>query len=88
MSTLKNLITHGDTAKLKRLLSCSHAFVTQEAVSVGLPDFPLDNLTSIVTVMVNSFHSEFSPSIFEILFYTLSVIVGQVPIPVGVRCIL
>lgn len=51
LSTLKNLVTHGDTAKLKQLLSCSHAFVTQEAASLGLPDFPLDNLASIVTVM-------------------------------------
>lgn len=77
MSTLKNLITHDDIAKLKQLLSCSHAFVTQEAVSLGLPDFPLDNLTSVVTVMVKgSFHSKFFSFILNFVLFSLSVIVG------------
>lgn len=51
LNTLKNLVTHTDTVKLKQLLSCSHAFVTQEAVSLGLPDFPLDNLTSVAIIL-------------------------------------
>ncbi|XP_012146606.2 von Willebrand factor A domain-containing protein c12.2 isoform X1 [Megachile rotundata] len=51
LKTLTNLVTHTDTAKLKQLLSCAHAFVTQEAISLGLPDFPLDNLSSAAIIM-------------------------------------
>ncbi|CAK9810181.1 von Willebrand factor A domain-containing protein 8 [Anthophora quadrimaculata] len=51
LDMLKQLVTHTDTAKLKQLLSCAHAFVTREAMSLGLPDFPLDNLSSVAIIM-------------------------------------
>ncbi|CAL7944841.1 unnamed protein product [Xylocopa violacea] len=51
LDTLKTLLTHTDTTKLKQLLSCAHAFVTEEAVFLGLPDFPLDNLPYVAVIM-------------------------------------
>jgi len=49
---LRNLAPNVDTGKLSQLLSCAHALVTQEAVTIGLPDFPLDNLSSAALIMV------------------------------------
>ena len=51
LNTLTSLVRHTDTAKLRQLLSCAHAFVTQEAISLGLPDFPLDTLSSAAIIM-------------------------------------
>ncbi|XP_076766995.1 von Willebrand factor A domain-containing protein c12.2 [Xylocopa sonorina] len=51
LDSLKSLLTHTDTTKLKQLLSCAHAFVTEEAVFLGLPDFPLDNLPYVAAIM-------------------------------------
>ncbi|KOC69518.1 Uncharacterized protein KIAA0564 [Habropoda laboriosa] len=51
LDTLKQLVTRTDSAKLKQLLSCAHAFVTPEAASLGLPDFPLDNLFAAAIIM-------------------------------------
>ncbi|XP_053996012.1 von Willebrand factor A domain-containing protein 8 isoform X1 [Hylaeus anthracinus] len=51
LETLRNLVPDVDKGKLSQLLSCAHALVTQEAMSLGLPDFPLDNLTSAAIIM-------------------------------------
>ncbi|XP_077256082.1 von Willebrand factor A domain-containing protein c12.2 isoform X4 [Temnothorax americanus] len=48
---LRNLTPNVDAGKLSQLLSCAHALVTQEAVTIGLPDFPLDNLPSAALIM-------------------------------------
>ncbi|XP_015436768.1 PREDICTED: von Willebrand factor A domain-containing protein 8 [Dufourea novaeangliae] len=48
---LKKLVPNVDSGRLSQLLSCAHALVTKEAVSLGLPDFPLDNLTSAAIIM-------------------------------------
>lgn len=53
MENLKKLVPNVNPAKLAQLLSCAYALVTQEAVSLGLPDFPLDNLFSAAIIMVN-----------------------------------
>jgi len=49
---LRNLAPNVDAGKLSQLLSCAHALVTQEAVNIGLPDFPLDNLSSAALIVV------------------------------------
>lgn len=49
---LRNLTPNVDAGKLSQLLSSAHALVTQEAVAIGLPDFPLDNLSSAALIMV------------------------------------
>ncbi|XP_011863838.1 PREDICTED: von Willebrand factor A domain-containing protein 8 [Vollenhovia emeryi] len=51
---LRNLTPNVDAGKLSQLLSCAHALVTQEAVTIGLPDFPLDNLSSAALIMDKS----------------------------------
>ncbi|XP_011166750.2 von Willebrand factor A domain-containing protein 8 isoform X1 [Solenopsis invicta] len=51
---LRNLAPNVDAGKLSQLLSCAHALVTQEAVTIGLPDFPLDNLSSAALIMDKS----------------------------------
>lgn len=53
MQTSRKLAPNVDSGKLSQLLSCAHALVTQEAISLGLPDFPLDNLFSAAIIMVN-----------------------------------
>lgn len=49
---LKNLAPTVDVGKLSQLLSCAHALITQEAFAIGLPDFPLDNLSSAALILV------------------------------------
>ncbi|XP_012062470.1 PREDICTED: von Willebrand factor A domain-containing protein 8 [Atta cephalotes] len=51
---LRNLAPNVDAGKLSQLLSCAHALVTPEAVTIGLPDFPLDNLSSAACIMDNN----------------------------------
>ncbi|XP_043278620.1 von Willebrand factor A domain-containing protein 8 isoform X2 [Venturia canescens] len=46
LESLKNLAPSVDSAKLSQLLSCCHALVSPEAVDLGLPDFPLENLSN------------------------------------------
>ncbi|KAG5321336.1 VWA8 protein, partial [Acromyrmex heyeri] len=48
---LRNLAPNVDAGKFSQLLSCAHALVTPEAVTIGLPDFPLDNLSSAAFIM-------------------------------------
>jgi len=49
---LKTLAPNVDGAVLSQLLSCCHALVTEEAASLGLLDFPLDNLPVAATILV------------------------------------
>ncbi|XP_076231251.1 von Willebrand factor A domain-containing protein c12.2 [Calliopsis andreniformis] len=51
LENLKKLAPNVDPGKLAQLVSCAHALITQEAVSLGLPDFPLDNLPSAAIIM-------------------------------------
>lgn len=44
--------------KLSSLISCSYALVSEEAHSLGLPDFPLDNLTFAAEILVSSGEEE------------------------------
>ncbi|OXU18814.1 hypothetical protein TSAR_009759 [Trichomalopsis sarcophagae] len=53
LAALKTLAPHVDGATLSQLLSCCHALITEEAVSLGLPDFPLDNLSSAAIILEN-----------------------------------
>jgi len=90
LDVLRKLAPNVDVAKLSQLLSCAHALVTQEAVSVGLPDFPLDSLSSAALILVNSqlsdrYHGDSfvgSPTLI------LHVCVGQKSRLVGVRHLL
>lgn len=50
---LRNLAPNVDAGKLSQLLSCAHALITQEAITIGLPDFPLDSLSSAALILVN-----------------------------------
>ncbi|RLU26772.1 hypothetical protein DMN91_000569 [Ooceraea biroi] len=51
---LRNLAPNADAGKLSQLLSCAHALVTQEAFTIGLPDFPLDSLSSAALILDKS----------------------------------
>ncbi|XP_049790817.1 von Willebrand factor A domain-containing protein 8 [Schistocerca nitens] len=41
---LRSLTSNVDPAQISQLLSCCHALLSQESASLGLPDFPADNL--------------------------------------------
>nr|XP_031838808.1 von Willebrand factor A domain-containing protein 8 isoform X2 [Nomia melanderi] len=75
LETLKNLVPNVDSGKLSQLLSCAHALVTEEAVSLGLPDFPLDNLTSAAIIMDKCSYL----SVFDIFyrFYPYKLFLGK-----------
>lgn len=51
--SLRNLAPNVDAGKLSQLLSCAHALITQEAIAIGLPDFPLDSLSAAALILVN-----------------------------------
>lgn len=40
-----------DSHHLAQLLSCASTLITPESASVGLPDFPLDNLPKVVSIL-------------------------------------
>lgn len=44
LAALKTVAPNVDPAKLSQLLSCSYALVSDEALGLGLPDFPVDNI--------------------------------------------
>ncbi|XP_046413785.1 von Willebrand factor A domain-containing protein 8 [Neodiprion fabricii] len=54
LESLKAIAPDVDSAILSQLLSCCHALVTDDAVNLGLPDFPLDNLSAVAKIL-NSF---------------------------------
>lgn len=88
---LKKLAPNVDAGKLSQLLSCAHALVSQEAVTIGLPDFPLDSLSSaaliLVNIVVSGNRSRTSPSWVLALIWRM-LYAGQKPRLVGVRRIL
>ncbi|XP_072747214.1 von Willebrand factor A domain-containing protein 8 [Anoplolepis gracilipes] len=51
---LKNFAPNVDAGKLSQLLSCAHTLITQEAITIGLPDFPLDSLSSAALILDKS----------------------------------
>ncbi|XP_044016608.1 von Willebrand factor A domain-containing protein 8 isoform X2 [Aphidius gifuensis] len=55
---------NADLGKISQLLSCCHALVSKEAVDLGLPDFPLDNLMSAAFI----FEKCPSISVFDIFY--------------------
>ncbi|XP_076618440.1 von Willebrand factor A domain-containing protein c12.2 isoform X2 [Colletes latitarsis] len=75
METLRNLVPNVDAGKLSQLLSCAHALVTQEAISLGLPDFPLDNLTSAAIIMDKCPHLPVSDIFYR--FYPYKLFLGK-----------
>lgn len=50
---MKKLTPNVDPGKLSQFLSCCHALATEEAQNLGLPDFPLDNVTSAAFILVS-----------------------------------
>ena len=40
-----------DSHQLAQVLSCASTMITPESASVGLPDFPLDNLTKAAALL-------------------------------------
>lgn len=40
--------------KLEKILSCAFAMVSKESASLGLPDFPLDNLPLGASILVRN----------------------------------
>ncbi|XP_076294765.1 von Willebrand factor A domain-containing protein c12.2 isoform X2 [Lasioglossum baleicum] len=75
LETLKSSLPNIDPGKLSQLLSCAHALVTEEAKSLGLPDFPLDNLTSAAIIMDKCPHLP----VFDIFyrFYPYKLFLGK-----------
>ncbi|XP_024941330.1 von Willebrand factor A domain-containing protein 8 isoform X2 [Cephus cinctus] len=51
LEMLKRIAPNVDVAKLSQLLSSCHALTTHEAITLGLPDFPLDNLQSAALIL-------------------------------------
>lgn len=53
---MKEIVSNNvDPERLLKLLSCAHALVTQEAMSLNLPDFPLDNLPLAAKILVHMY---------------------------------
>lgn len=40
-----------DTRIIANILSCATTLVTQDSANIGIPDFPLDNLTSAMSIL-------------------------------------
>ena len=40
-----------DSHRLAQMLSCASTLITQESASIGLPDFPLDNLSKAAALL-------------------------------------
>nr|KAF7423742.1 hypothetical protein H0235_009025 [Vespula pensylvanica] len=54
INMMKEIVSNNvDPERLLKLLSCAHALVTQEAMSLNLPDFPLDNLPLAAKILDN-----------------------------------
>lgn len=45
-----------DVGKVEQLLSSGYALLSEESKSIGLPDFPLDNLQYAAKILVGSFY--------------------------------
>ncbi|KAG7197989.1 hypothetical protein KM043_016215 [Ampulex compressa] len=75
LETLKSLAPNVDSGRLSQLLSCAHALMMQEAVSLGLPDFPLDNLKSAALILDKCPHLP----VFDIFcrFYPYNLFLGK-----------
>ena len=75
LQSSRKLAPNVDSGKLSQLLSCAHALVTQEAISLGLPDFPLDNLFSAALIMDKCPHLP----VFDIFyrFYPYKLFLGK-----------
>ncbi|KAK6644124.1 hypothetical protein RUM43_000391 [Polyplax serrata] len=51
MSILKEIAPNADFGKINQLLSCGHALISEESVSLGLPDFPVDNIPKLGEIL-------------------------------------
>nr|CAD7429314.1 unnamed protein product [Timema monikensis] len=51
LDRLHTLAPSVDPAKISHLLSCCYALLSQESTSLGLPDFPADNLETAVAIL-------------------------------------
>ena len=40
-----------ESHRLAQVLSCASTLVTQESATIGLPDFPLDNLSKLASIL-------------------------------------
>nr|CAD7394578.1 unnamed protein product [Timema cristinae] len=52
LDRLHTLAPSVDPAQISHLLSCCYALLSQESTSLGLPDFPADNLETAVAILV------------------------------------
>ena len=57
LQLLQNTAPNVDGATLSQILSFSHTLVTDESSNLGLPDFPVDNLPSLVQLLNRSGNS-------------------------------
>nr|CAD7197514.1 unnamed protein product [Timema douglasi] len=53
LDRLHTLAPSVDPAQISHLLSCCYALLSQESTSLGLPDFPADNLETAVAILVS-----------------------------------
>lgn len=51
LESLRNTAPNVDPAQISQLLSCCYSLLSQESSSLGLPDFPADNLSAAVKLM-------------------------------------
>ncbi|KAJ9594056.1 hypothetical protein L9F63_014533, partial [Diploptera punctata] len=51
LQSLRKAAPNVDPAQISQLLSCCYSLLSQESSSLGLPDFPADNLTAAVKLM-------------------------------------
>ncbi|KAK0097221.1 hypothetical protein PV326_002877 [Microctonus aethiopoides] len=75
LEMLKDLAPNVDVGKLSQLLSCCHALISKEAIGIGLPDFPLDNLMTAAPIL-----EKFpNVSVFDIFyrFYPYKLFLGK-----------
>ena len=61
LDVLKPLGPNLPSEELSKILSFAHTLMTDEASNLGLPDFPIENLPSVVTALNFVFFSSFLP---------------------------
>lgn len=56
LSELQNLAPTAPAANLEQLLSAAFALVSKDSQTLGLPDFPIDNLTYAAKILVKRYN--------------------------------
>ncbi|GAB1605806.1 von Willebrand factor A domain-containing protein 8-like [Argonauta hians] len=71
LELLQQIGTNVNSNKLSLMLSFGTTLLTEESVSLGLPDFPIDNLSSVVTILNNHPHLSLPDVIQRIYPFTV-----------------